>query len=105
MEVRELQDRAERFVQDHHLEAATVIRILDLVSEVGEVAKEALESSDYGRGTYEPTPSLREELGDAFFSLVCVANTAGVDLEACFTQALEKYDARLKERGVAGSER
>ena len=36
------------FVSAHHLEAPPEIRVLDLVSEVGEVAKEALKGSAYG---------------------------------------------------------
>lgn len=103
MEVRELQGRAQRFVRENDLEAATVVRLLDLVSEVGEVAKDVLESSDYRRGTFEPGPSLREELGDAFFSRVCIANTSGVDLEECFEEALERYRARLGAQRNAGS--
>jgi NTP pyrophosphatase (non-canonical NTP hydrolase) len=103
MEVREIQERAADFVRESQLEAPMTARVLDLVSEVGEVAKEVLESSEYGRAAFHPGPSWREELGDAFFSLVCVANSSGIDLEQCLLEALARYGARLRERGDAGS--
>jgi NTP pyrophosphatase (non-canonical NTP hydrolase) len=103
MQVHEIQERAALFVQENRLEAPVAARVLDLVSEVGEVAKEVLVSSKYGHGELRASPSWCEELGDAFFSLVCVANSTGVDLERCFLEALAKYDARLHERGDAGS--
>lgn len=104
MEIRALQQRVDKFLQQHRLEAAPEVRVLDLVSEVGEVAKEVLRSSAYGRSPFRPGEGWGEELGDALFALVCVANATGVDLEAGFEDAMAKYEARLEGRGDAGSE-
>jgi NTP pyrophosphatase (non-canonical NTP hydrolase) len=76
---------------------------LDLASEVGEVAKALLESSEYGESPAGRTAALEEELGDAFFSLVALAASLDVDLERALDGALTKYETRLAEQGSAGS--
>ena len=76
-----------------------------LVSEVGELAKEILEGTAYGRAPFEVPEGWTGELGDALFALVCLANSTGVDLEAALNAALEKYRERLAFGGDAGSGR
>ncbi len=94
-----------RFVEAHALEAPPAIRLLDLVSEAGEVAKELLTGTRYGREEFRPGATWAEELADLYFALVCVANSTGVNLETALEAALAKYAARLAERGDAGSGR
>ncbi len=91
------------FVAAHDLEAPVAARLLDLVSEVGEVAKEALKGTGYGREAFSPTGAWSDELADALFALLCVANSTGVDLEGALAAVLGKYEARLAARGDAGS--
>jgi NTP pyrophosphatase (non-canonical NTP hydrolase) len=79
------------FVGEAGIEAPVEARLLDLVSEVGEPAREALEATAYGRAPFRSPDGWSGELGDAFFSLICLANSTGVDLEA----ALDKYRQRL----------
>ena len=43
-------------------------RMLDLSSEVGELAKEVLKATGYGTRPLAPTPSMEEELGDCLAS-------------------------------------
>jgi NTP pyrophosphatase (non-canonical NTP hydrolase) len=105
MNVAELQRSVRDFVAAHGLEASAEVRLLDLLSELGELAKEALEASDYGRQAFAPTPDWQGELGDALFSLVCLANETGVDMEQALHGALRKYERRLAARGDAGSGR
>ena len=93
------------FVEAHALEAPPAIRLLDLVSEAGEVAKELLTGTRYGREEFRPGAAWAEELADLVFALVCVANSTGVNLEAALDDALSRYAARLAERGDAGSGR
>ncbi len=93
------------FVAAHGLETSTEARLLDLVSEIGELAKEALKATGYGRGAFAPTEAWAGELGDTLFSLICLANGTGVDLEATLRAALEKYERRLALRGEVGSGR
>ncbi len=100
-----LQQAVAEFVTAHGLETSTEARLLDLVSEVGELAKEALKATGYGREAFAPTEAWADELGDTLFSLICVANGTGIDLETSLRAALEKYEQRLRLRGAAGSGR
>ena len=101
----EFQQAVANFVADHGLEAPAHTRLLDLSSEVGELSKEYLKSTDYGRKPFgKPAAGWQDELGDVLFSLVCLANTTGVNLETVLQRALDKYDERFRRAGGAGSE-
>lgn len=47
--MKDLQKKIEEFVRVHDIKCGAGERMLDLVSEVGEVSKEILKSTDYGR--------------------------------------------------------
>ena len=89
------QDVVLEFVEDHHLEIDVPYRMLDLVSELGEVAKEVLKSSHYGITRFMPENRWEDEMGDLFFSLICLANSTGVNLEEALNTVLQKYENRL----------
>lgn len=97
------QTRSRMFLAQHGLSHAPKIHTLDLVSEVGEIAKALLEASDYGESPCQSTLALEEELGDAFFSLIALAESLDVDLETALEKALAKYESRLTEKGHTGS--
>lgn len=99
------QERVAAFSDMHGLRAGAEARLLDLVSEVGEVAKEALAATRYGEEPFHAREQWREELADVFFSLIALANATGVDLDAALEGALAKYRDRLARRGDAGSGR
>jgi NTP pyrophosphatase (non-canonical NTP hydrolase) len=75
------------------------------MSEVGEVAKALLQTSNYGRSPLGSSPALSDELGDAFYSLITLAESLNIDLEAALDGALAKYEARLALQGHPGSTR
>ncbi|MDY6877163.1 MAG: pyridoxal-phosphate dependent enzyme [Chloroflexota bacterium] len=83
----------------HDLDACT----LDLVSEVGEVAKEVLLATDYGQRAPQFRPQLASELGDALYSLLALVEACGVDTDSALDATLEKYEHRLTEREGPGS--
>lgn len=97
------QGRVAAFVAAHDLAAPPQARLLDLVSEVGELAKEVLKGSAYGRAPLALPPTWAGELGDTYFALLCLAESTGVDLEAALEQVMVKYAARLEQAGAAGS--
>lgn len=101
----DFQQKVVAFVAEHQLEAPVETRLLDLVAEVGEAAKEVLKGSDYGRHPFEASDEWAAELADAFFSLICVANSTDVNLETALEQVLDKYQQRLSRAGDAGSGR
>jgi 8-oxo-dGTP pyrophosphatase MutT (NUDIX family)/NTP pyrophosphatase (non-canonical NTP hydrolase) len=99
------QQRVADFVDAAGLRAGVEARTLDLVSEVGEVAKEVLKGSAYGDAPFDPPSTWADELADAFFSLACLANATNVNLDHALEGALAKYRERLIKRGDAGSGR
>ena len=101
--VRAWQARVAALVAEHDLATGAHARLVDLVSEVGELAKDLLEASAYGRVPFRPGDTWAEEMGDVFFSLLCLANGTGVDLETSLATALQKYERRLAARGTPGS--
>lgn len=96
------QDRVATFLETHGLDASPENRVLDLASEVGEVAKEVNESTGYGANP-DDVEIERDELGDALFSLLAVCEAVDVDASAALDEALAKYERRLSETGTAGS--
>ena len=81
------------------------VYVLDLVSEVGELAKAYLKATRYGEA--EPDPglleALSEEAGDALYSLLSLIEAAGLDARELLEATLAKYRARLGARGSMGS--
>lgn len=99
-----IQARIKKFCAENNMESPVEHRVLDTLSELGEVAKEILKMSDYGRKPIEYRAELQSELGDVLYSLITIANTFDIDLEDALAQVLEKYEKRL-QKGSAGSER
>lgn len=90
------QDRVAEFVDAHSLRAPPAFRLLDLVSEVGELAKAAAESTDYGdRPGAIDVPD--DEIGDASFALLALAESLDVDAGEALEKAISKYEQRLEE--------
>ncbi|MCX6971072.1 MAG: nucleotide pyrophosphohydrolase [Verrucomicrobia bacterium] len=101
--MKDLQLSVAAFVRQNGQEADVAHRLLDAVSELGEVAKEVLKGSSYGSAKFATTNGWKEELGDVLFSLLCVANSTGVDMEEAVRLALAKYERRIKIKGEASS--
>ncbi|XOA42980.1 MAG: MazG nucleotide pyrophosphohydrolase domain-containing protein [Candidatus Nealsonbacteria bacterium] len=93
-----IQGKVKKFVEEYNLKHRPEIATLDLVSEVGEIAKEILKASNYGKKEPEYKEDLKEEIGDAFYSLINLANHYNIDLEQVLEMALEKYKTRLEKR-------
>lgn len=97
------QSNVATFTSDHDLEAPVSARVLDVVSEVGELAKEALEASAYGSKAPVLRASWQGELGDLIFSVLSLANSTDVDLDTALADTLDKYRHRMASTGTAGS--
>ena len=98
------QHRVAAFARAHGLLHDPATHALDLVSEVGEVAKEVLRGTDYGNRPFQPVPELAAELGDALYSLLALAEACGVDAGEALEAALTKYEQRLARHGEVGSQ-
>ena len=101
--MKELQNQVDRFVQHHGLQSTAECFSLDMVSEMGEVAKEILRASNYGRGRTEIRSKVASELGDLLYSLIALANHLDVDLENQLHKTLDKYRRRIAQGGTPDS--
>ncbi len=97
------QEKVKKFIKQNNLRTEIEIRILDLFSEIGELAKEVLVGTSYGKQRFVTTDEITEEIGDAYFSLIEVANTLRIDMDDALTASLSKYEKRIKEKGDPGS--
>lgn len=100
-----MQQKVEQFVAQFGLECGAQIRFMDLVSEVGELGKEIVKGSNYGREPYENTPAAADEAGDCLFSLLALCAELGIDAQTALEGALAKYRRRMEKKGDAGSGR
>jgi len=69
-----------QFVSQYNLEIPVGDRVLDLTSEIGELAIVILNVTDYGRLEFHPDAAWRDEMDDVLFSLSCLANSTDIDL-------------------------
>jgi NTP pyrophosphatase (non-canonical NTP hydrolase) len=103
MNLSELQEKIKDFCKKYDLENPPEHRVLDFTSEVGEISKEILKMTSYGKKKLEYRDEIKAELGDALYSLITIANYFNIDLEEALNMVLEKYKKRLA-KGSADSE-
>ena len=103
--MKNLQKKVLVFVERYNLKHSSEVSALDLVSEIGEVAKEILKSGNYGKNPPQKTAEMKSELGDALYSLITLANSLDIDLEEALNMVLEKYEKRIKNTDSSGSGR
>lgn len=98
------QRRVAAFVERHDLETPPAYRLLDLASEVGELAKDANASTEYGSSPADLEIE-SDEIGDALFALLALADSLEIDASEALEEAIEKYEKRLADGDSPGSGR
>ena len=82
----------------------TFVRLADIQSEFGELSKEILKATRYGK---EETPTrhknIEDEYGDLLFSVLALGVELKADPEYCLKKSIEKYKKRLEKTGQIGS--
>ena len=96
------QSRVASFVAENELEAPAAYRLLDAVSELGEVSKAVRASTAYGDVPADVAVP-EDELGDTLFALLALCVELDVDAGTALETSLSKYEDRLAETGDAGS--
>ena len=92
----DVQQWADRYWQGEYW--PPLANLARLIEETGEVARGINQGFGPKRvKTGEAPAELQEEMGDLLFVLLCLANGTGVDLQAGFESALEKY--RIRDEG------
>ena len=98
MELSKLQKEVKEVTKNLDLANTPELCGLDFASEVGEVAKEILELTNYGKREHIYNSDLARELGDSLYSLIALANIYDIDLEEQLHNSLEKYKIREQKR-------
>ena len=80
-------------------------RLMDIVSEVGELSKEVLKNTDYGTKAFSVSEDYIMEYGDVLYSLLSLADETGIDSNEALDKVLDKYRKRLLSKGDIGSGR
>ncbi len=97
------QEIVKKFVKENDLESSIESRLIDLVSKLGELAKEINLSSNYGKTSINKSDRLLEELGDVYYSLLTVAEYFDEDISVLLKKVIEKYQKRLKKGRFSSS--
>ncbi len=79
------------------------IRMHDIVSEIGEMAKEIIKSQEYGNKDFELTDEMVLEYGDALYSMISFGLENNIDIKGTLNKIIEKYENRFAKKGHIGS--
>ena len=93
---KEVDDYISQFKAGYFSPLANLAR---LTEEVGELAREI--NHYYGEKQKKPTEeenSVKAELGDYLFVLLCIANSLGIDMTESFNDTMDKFNTRDKNR-------
>ncbi|OIO62161.1 hypothetical protein AUJ69_03440 [Candidatus Woesearchaeota archaeon CG1_02_47_18] len=90
-----IQNRIRDLFRKLSLEEPPEDLVLDLVSDVGTVSKEILEMTNHGKKPLSFRSEARARVGEAFYSLVTVANALNIDLNAELEKAIEMREKHI----------
>jgi NTP pyrophosphatase (non-canonical NTP hydrolase) len=78
--------------------------INDVMSELGEVAKERNISNKWGASNvHKPRPNLRTEMGQLLFTVYQLAEILGIDAEKELALVVDDFRERYERQGHTGS--
>lgn len=103
-----MQNKVKEFNENKkcHRESMPVYaRLLDIESEIGELAKEYLKGSKYGTKNFEINDDFKEEFGDVLYAIISLSNELKISSEECLDIALEKMKKRMEKNNSLGSGR
>lgn len=78
-------------------------RLIDIISEMGELSKEYIKSTNYGNSQFVLTDSFKEEYGDVLYSMLSLASELGINSDECIDTVLEKMKNRIAKHNNIGS--
>ena len=101
--MQDIQEKVQKFCDKHNLNNSPQSRLIDTVSELGEVAKELLVGSDYGKKSFQQNEKIELEIGDVVFSIIALSNSLDINIEDALQKVIKKYEQRAKQ-GSIGSD-
>ena len=93
------------YIKDKRQAMPVHARLLDIESEIGELAKEYLKSSSYGSREFELSDDFKEEFGDVLYALISLAGELNISCEECVDIVIDKLQARMDRNNSLGSGR
>jgi len=100
MTIKQAQTEVDLWIQTHGVRYFNELTNMTILTEeVGELAKVMVRT--YGEQSVKPsdsTLSLKDEMADVLFVLICLANQTGVDLTRALEENLEKKTRRDHDR-------
>ena len=103
-----MQKKVEEFnknKQVHQTPMPVYARLLDIQSELGEIAKEYLKNSNYGTNSFQLTNDFIMEYGDVLYSFLSLAEELNIDANQALDKVIEKYTNRIKKYNSMGSKK
>ncbi len=98
-----MQGDIRKLLEKYALSQDISVRLHDLASEVGELNKAYLKSTEYGTKEFILSNNFEEELGDVLFTLLSICELTGVDAKSVLELTKMKYERRYTENGHIGS--
>ena len=97
--MRDMTETVNAFIRDNGLQTDVLTRYVDLVSEIGELGKELVVSTDYGKREMAVSDEMKMEVGDCLFSMLALCHALDVDVVWALEAALDKYRQRKTQTG------
>ena len=92
------------FIDKYKIRSDVNTRYIDLVSEIGELGKEIIKNTNYGKQDFTPNCQMIDEVGDCLFSLFALCSELDIDAQDALCKSLLKYESRFETKGTIGSE-
>ena len=70
-------------------------RLLDIQSELGELSKEYLKSTNYGENSFSATEDFEFEFADVLYSVISLGLELNINIKESIDKVLDKYQQRL----------
>lgn len=100
MEMKDMQAQTDKWIKENTPGYWPPLSMLArLTEEVGETAR--IMNHVYGEKKKKPDEvhdSLEGEFGDLLFTIICMANALGMDLDSAYKKTMEKCEKRDKNR-------
>ena len=96
--LKEIQKKVEEWILYHGGYWSPLAMLSAVMEEVGELAREINHLEGFKPKKGYTSSDFGEELGDLFFSIICLANYYKIDLSKKIYEILEKYSKRDAKR-------
>ena len=98
-----MQQQVEDFIKEYQLSCGEKVRYMDLVSEIGELGKEIIKSTSYGKEKFNLNEAVIEEMGDCIFSMLALCVELEINSNEALKYAIEKYESRFQQTSCISS--